>query len=423
MAVAERQANSSNNTLFADSKGEIAYLHPQFVPIRDDRFDYTKAVDGADPTTDWKGLHKIATLPNVINPPVGWAKNTNDWPWQAAGPDSPKAKDYPRYMDQAGPNARGTHADLVLTGKTGFTPESLRAAAYDSYLPAFAKLIPQLVAAWDALPASDARRAKLAAPVALLKGWDYRWSAGSEPTALAVFWGDTLWKEVGSFARAEAMNVPDYIGTKVTPEAKLDALVQATDRLTRDFGDWRVAWGRINRFQRLDDSIDAHFDDTKPSIPGALHLGTMGLARLVRRPALRQHQELLRHQRQQLRRGGRVRPPPQGLGGHRGRESGNPASKHFNDQAQRYAARQSPPGLFLPAGPDRPCGDGNTGPGSEACFPRPHSPRGGQPIVGPNPRPCVGHRIHRDISIRHRRRDRGDRNPHHPAPPPERRIR
>ncbi|HEY0339718.1 MAG TPA: penicillin acylase family protein, partial [Steroidobacteraceae bacterium] len=32
--VAELKANSSNNTLFADSKGEIAYLHPQFVPIR-----------------------------------------------------------------------------------------------------------------------------------------------------------------------------------------------------------------------------------------------------------------------------------------------------------------------------------------------------------------------------------------------------
>ena len=30
---------------------------PQFDPRRDDRFDYTKPVDGADPATDWQGLH------------------------------------------------------------------------------------------------------------------------------------------------------------------------------------------------------------------------------------------------------------------------------------------------------------------------------------------------------------------------------
>ena len=59
MKVMELKANSSNNTLFADDKGDIAYLHPQFVPRRDNRFDYTKPVDGADPATDWKGLHAL----------------------------------------------------------------------------------------------------------------------------------------------------------------------------------------------------------------------------------------------------------------------------------------------------------------------------------------------------------------------------
>ena len=59
MKVAELKANSSNNTLFADDKGEIAYLHPQFIPKRDDRFDYTRPVDGSDPATDWQGLHAL----------------------------------------------------------------------------------------------------------------------------------------------------------------------------------------------------------------------------------------------------------------------------------------------------------------------------------------------------------------------------
>ena len=267
LKVAELKANSSNDTLFADSKGDVAFLMPQFMPIRNDRFDYTRPVDGSDPATDWQGLHTLASLPSVLNPRVGWAHNTNDWPWSAAGPESPKAKDYPRYMDQIGGNARGVHADLLLTGRTGWTPETLRAAAFDSYLPAFAKLIPGLVKAWDDLPEGDPRRGALAAPIALLRGWDDRWAYNSTANTLAVFWGDQLWREVGSFAQAERLNVPDYVATRVSPEAKLAALASATDRLTRDFGRWQTPWKEVNRFQRLDDSIAPHFDDSGPSVP------------------------------------------------------------------------------------------------------------------------------------------------------------
>ncbi|MFC7650087.1 penicillin acylase family protein [Streptosporangium lutulentum] len=95
------KANSSNNTLFADSKGEIAFLMPQFMPVRDDRFDYRKPVDGSDPATDWRGLHSLKSLPQAVNPKNGWAFNANNWPWTAACADSPKATDYPRYFDQA----------------------------------------------------------------------------------------------------------------------------------------------------------------------------------------------------------------------------------------------------------------------------------------------------------------------------------
>jgi acyl-homoserine-lactone acylase len=67
LKVAQLQANSSNNTLFADAKGEIAYLHPQFIPMRDNRFDYRKPVDGSDPATDWKGLHSLDSIPHVVS--------------------------------------------------------------------------------------------------------------------------------------------------------------------------------------------------------------------------------------------------------------------------------------------------------------------------------------------------------------------
>jgi acyl-homoserine lactone acylase PvdQ len=160
---------------------------------------------------------------------------------------------FPRYMDQVGENERGRHALLLLTGKKGWTHESLRAAAFDSFLPGFARLLPVLMADYDHLPSGDARRAALAGAITLLRGWDRRWGLESTPTTLAVFWGDTLWAQVGAKARAEHRAVPDYIIARCTAQERLAALQAAVDRLKRDFGDWHVAWGRVNRFQRLDD--------------------------------------------------------------------------------------------------------------------------------------------------------------------------
>src|SRR5690606_3351306 len=201
LEVAELKANSSNNTLFASDKGEIAYLHPQFFPVRDDRFDYTRPVDGSDPATDWKGLHAIADAPNVIDPPNGWVMNTNNWPYSAAAEFSPRPGDYPRYMDTFGENPRGIHATALLTGLRDATLPSLIADAYDPWLPAFEQLLPVLVADFDALPAGDARKARLAGPIALLRDWDHRWNIASMPTSLAVFWGVALWYDVAGQAR------------------------------------------------------------------------------------------------------------------------------------------------------------------------------------------------------------------------------
>jgi acyl-homoserine-lactone acylase len=348
LKIAERQANSSNDTLFADSKGEIAFLMPQFMPLRDNKFDYTRPVDGSDPATDWKGLHTLPSLPSVLNPRVGWVHNTNDWPWSAAGPDSPKAADYPRYMDQTGGNARGVHADLVLTGKSGWTPDKLRDAAFDTYLPAFAALLPGLIKDWDELPADDPRRAKLAEPIALLRAWDYRWGYDSAETSLAVFWGDQLWREVGSFAQAERMNVPDYIATKVSPVAKLDALAAAADQLKRDFGDWRVAWRNINRFQRMDDAISPHFDDTADSAPvpfTSAQWGSLASFGAKPWPATKRYYGTSGNSFVAVVEfGPRVKAMAVMAGG----QSGDPASKHFADQIGNYADGRLRPVYFYP---------------------------------------------------------------------------
>ena len=51
----EMRTNSSNNTVYADADGNIAYFHASFIPRRDPSFDWTRPVDGSNPATDWRG--------------------------------------------------------------------------------------------------------------------------------------------------------------------------------------------------------------------------------------------------------------------------------------------------------------------------------------------------------------------------------
>lgn len=331
--VAELQANSSNNTIFADAKGNIAYLHPQFIPQRDDRFDYTRPVDGSDPATDWGGLHALDEAPNLLNPPTGWIQNTNNWPWSAAGPYSRRQADYPRYMDSFGENPRGLNAVRVLKDRKDFTIETLRAAAYDPYLAAFAELIPGLVKAWDAAPAGDLKQ-RLAEPIAALRSWDHRWAKDSVPTSLAMFWGEEMWRRVESGDEA----LTRYQRIARTPDAgKLEAFAVSTAKLEQDFGSWRTPWGEINRFQRISPAIVHPFSDAAPSIPVGFASGRWGsLASFGARPypgTKRWYGTSGNSFVAVVEFGERVKARAVTAGG----ESGDPASPHFNDQAGRYA--------------------------------------------------------------------------------------
>ncbi|MEO7366112.1 MAG: penicillin acylase family protein, partial [Sphingomicrobium sp.] len=330
--VARLQANSSNNTLFADSKGEIAFLPPQFVPRRDNRFDYTQPVDGSDPVADWNSLHRVSDLPNVIAPPNGWVMNTNNWPWSAAGAFSRAANSFPKYMDMFGENARGVHAVKLLSGSRAWTLERLNAAAFDSDQPGFAALIPGLIQAYDALPKSDRLRSALGGPVAALRGWDCRWSAESVPNTVANFWGEEIWKLSTSPEWDDGLPVYQRL-QRVTGQHKLAALSAAVDRLQRQFGRWQVPWGEINRFQRISRAIDHPFSDAAPSMPvpfSSARWGSLASFGASPKPGTKRWYGTSGNSFVAVVEfGPRVRARAVTAGG----ESGDPASPHFNDEA------------------------------------------------------------------------------------------
>jgi acyl-homoserine-lactone acylase len=338
LKVGELAANSSNNTLFADTKGETALLLPQFMPRRDNRFDYTRPVDGSDPATDWKGITPYAEMPKVISPASGWVYNSNDSPWKAAGADSPKAAAFPRYMDEAGDNPRTPHAVRVLGAAHDLNLQRLIDVDFDSWLPAFDRMIPGLAAAYDALPATDPRKARLAEPIAALRAWNDRWSTASVETSVAVGWGEALWDKTARQAKVAGLDNYEYMATRATPAEKLDALSEAVDRLTQDFGTWKTAWGEINRFQRINDDITQHFDDAGPSIPvpfASAEWGSLASFGAKRYPDTKKYYGSKGNSFVAvIEFGERIHARAVTAGG----ESGDPASKHFDDQAQRYAS-------------------------------------------------------------------------------------
>src|SRR5437016_3718532 len=335
--IMELHTNSSNNTIYADADGNIAYFHGNFIPRRDPKFDWTKPVDGSDPATDWHELLSVDESPKLLNPASGWLYNSNNSPWSAAGPSSPKQSDYPKYVDHGIESPRGLHAIRVLQNRKDFTVEGLRAAAYDSYLTWFEKPIPSLIRAWEQRAANDSVRAKLSDQVATLKGWDLRWSETSRPTSLAVYWAEDLTRRLGMDARAEGISLPEYVATKAKPEQLLNSLAAASDKLTADFGTWKTPWGDINRFQRLTDDIVHPFTDAGPSIPVEFTSAIWGsLASFAARPYNGSKKIYGTNGNSfvaVVEFGPRIRAIAVTAGG----ESGNPSSKHFNDQAQRYA--------------------------------------------------------------------------------------
>ena len=340
------RTNSSNNTVYADGDGNIAYFHGNFHPKRDPAFDWKHPVDGSNPATEWRGLHDIKDTITLFNPASGWLQNTNNWPFRAAGASSPREQDYPKYMWSLPENARGLNALRVLGKAKDVTLESLIASAYDNYLIAFEPMVPQLAAAYDALPAHEPLNTSLAAQVAARRGWDLRYSVTSVPTSLAVYWGQQLVAAASGAARASEVPVADYIRDSVSAQERLQALARASAKLEADFGSWQTPWGEINRFQRASGDVRQQYDDAKPSLPVAFPSAVWGSLASFGMSAPQKTKRIYGDRGNSfvaaVEFGPRLRAKSILAGGN----SSNPQSPHFADQALMYSRGEFKDVLF-----------------------------------------------------------------------------
>ncbi len=328
----EIKTNSSNNTVFADSEGNIGYFHGNFIPIRDEQFDYRKPVDGSNPATDWQGLHPVDEAITLLNPGNGWIQNCNSTPFTAADEFSPKPEDYPEYMTGTGENFRGVHAIDLLSKAENLTLDGLIDLAYDPRIPAFEELIPGVVQAYDR--SSD----KYGIPkeaIEILKEWDFKTNINSVAMSIAHFYGINLMREVETPDGLNFMERFTYYGTKSSYKERLEVLTTTLDQLENDFGTWNIAWGEVNRFQRLDGNIQSHFDDNQPSLPVGFASGRWGAlasygartydTKKIYGTSGNSFVAVVEF-------GEKVKAKSILAGG----QSGDPDSPHFYDQAQRY---------------------------------------------------------------------------------------
>ncbi len=262
--VMEMRANTSNNTVYADNKGNIAYWHGNYVPRRNPTLDWGIPQDGSTSKNDWRGLHNLDEIVHSYNPASSWIQNCNSTAFTVAGPSSPLRANYPVYMAPDGENFRDRNAVRLFSQTSKLDLSGLIGLGYDRRLMAFEVLMPALL---DAI----AGEGDLQEVANELKKWDYTASVTSIAQTIAVRWGlkimpkMTKTKQFGG--ETDVVQNMEFYAKTGSREEMRQALRAVMKELESDFGTWRVAWGDLNRFQRISNQDVLQMDDAQPSIP------------------------------------------------------------------------------------------------------------------------------------------------------------
>lgn len=337
----EMKANTSNNTVYADNKGNIAYWHGNFIPIRDKKFNWSKVMDGTTSATQWKGLHNPSETVHLFNPANGWLQNCNSTPYTVAGENSPKAENHLPYMAPDGENFRGINAVRILSKGNSYTLDKIIADGYNSKLSIFEVLIPALVASFEkSIQPENPLFKELIEPITALKNWDFYANENSVATTLANEWAYKLnpiiqkvYVDEGESDQVE--NTIQFAKT-ATADDLIPQLKTVITELKTKFGTWQIPWGELNRFQRSSGDIDLVYKDDVESLPignGAALWGSL--------PAYKSSYQNGTKKRYgfngnsfvcAVEFGPKIKAKSLLAGGN----NGDPKSKHFMDQAKMY---------------------------------------------------------------------------------------
>ncbi|MDP9229295.1 MAG: penicillin acylase family protein, partial [Bacteroidota bacterium] len=277
--------------------------------------------------------------------------NCNSTPFTVAGNNSPKKENYPAYMAPDGENFRGINAVRVLSRQKNFTIDKLIEAGYDTYLSAFEILVPALVNAFEKnIKKNDSLYLQLTEPISILKNWDYHSAENSVATTLAIEWAQKLNPIIRKVyikqGEPDQVKRSKQFAATASAEQLLQPLVTTVNELKNKFGSWHVAWGEINRFQRLTGDLQEKYNDEQPSIPVGFASSTWGML-----PAYNSQSYPGTNKRYGVSGNSficvvefskKIKAKSLLAGG----ESGHSSSNHFNDQSLMYTKGQFKEVLF-----------------------------------------------------------------------------
>ena len=340
--VMDLRGNTSNNTVYADADGHIAYWHGNYVPKRNPAVNWAKTVDGTTSKNEWKGVHDVKETVYSIDPVNGWLQNCNSTPFTVAGADSPDKNRYPKYMAPDGENFRGVNAVRVLSQKNKLNLESLIVAGYDRKLAAFEYLIPALTKAFEEYSyGGDNAYLHLEEPIKILKAWDYTVDTGSIATTLAIEWAEKLQSELRKVyideGEDDQVTRVKLFAEKASQSDLLRPLSVTLSYLFDTYGTWRMPWGRINRMQRINSDVIQKPNDKLSSI--AIPFASAAWGMLPSYNSRRFEGTKNRYGVSgnsficAVEFGKKIKAKSVLAGGN----SGDPSSPHFWDQAQMYA--------------------------------------------------------------------------------------
>ena len=331
------------NLMYADQAGNIWYVYNSAIPRRDPTIDWKRPVDGADPRTEWDGYHALEELPQILNPPSGYLLNTNSSPFSATRDIPFERSDFPPYMiGDEEDNARARSSRRALEREERLSFDDFAALVWDTRLALADSLIPMIAEERDrlqtaldddlpaVLQAGSRGRTDLDEVVDRLTAWDRR--ADRESTANTLF-----------VLSAERWYLDHMSSGSPGPWSWSLALAGTAERLRETWGGLDVPWGQVNRLQRPRSNDPSAFSDSLPSLPVGGAPGFLGsvftfqtepLGSVGRRYGVHGNTFV-----KVIEFGPRVR----------GRsvvvfdQSGDPASRHYFDQAPLYAERRFKP--------------------------------------------------------------------------------